>query len=351
MKGVSHCGAGGPAASGGFDNWVDSASSGVERSMFAKGEALRTLFMALYLLLVLLAYYILKPVSRAMFLNKFDIDELPYLYIVIAARGRRNGVLLHKTRDPLIVEDGGNNLHFRNDRRAGIDLASPLVPVAVDALRFQRVRQPVQHHTRIAGMAGSGERFYTREAKRLYGLLGVSAVIGAAFGGSFTSVMVHYIGSRNLLLASAGFVLLAYFAFVGVVSQKGVSLAEAKGAEKEESVFVQGVDGIDRPLSTPSGDHGDHRADLYRGRNRRIPVQCDGETGVHNQRELTAFLGSFYGLWLNLITFVLQFFLTAFVVSNFGVGGALQIMPVSIAAASIAHVFIAQRVYRPAPPG
>ena len=32
-----------------------------------------------------------------------------------------------------------------------------------------------------------------------------------------------------------------------------------------------------------------------------------------NQRELTAFLGSFYGLWLNLITFVLQFFLTAFV--------------------------------------
>ena len=55
-----------------------------------------------------------------------------------------------------------------------------------------------------------------------------------------------------------------------------------------------------------------------------------------NQRELTAFLGSFYGLWLNLITFVLQFFLTAFVVSHFGVGGALQIMPVSIAAASIA---------------
>ena len=39
-----------------------------------EGEALRTFFMALYLLLVLLAYYILKPVSRAMFLNKFDID-------------------------------------------------------------------------------------------------------------------------------------------------------------------------------------------------------------------------------------------------------------------------------------
>src|SRR5437867_2778675 len=51
------------------------------------GEYGRTLFMSLYLLLVLLAYYILKPVSRALFLNKFDIDKLPYLYIFIAAFG------------------------------------------------------------------------------------------------------------------------------------------------------------------------------------------------------------------------------------------------------------------------
>ena len=46
-----------------------------------------------------------------------------------------------------------------------------------------------------------------------------------------------------------------------------------------------------------------------------------------NQRELTAFLGSFYGLWLNLITFVLPVVSHVFVVSHFGVGGALQIMP------------------------
>ena len=43
--------------------------------------------MSLYLLLVLLAYYILKPVSRSMFLTKFDVDKLPSLYIVIAIAG------------------------------------------------------------------------------------------------------------------------------------------------------------------------------------------------------------------------------------------------------------------------
>jgi len=43
--------------------------------------------MALHLLCVLFAYYILKPLSRALFLNKFDIDQLPYLYMLIAVVG------------------------------------------------------------------------------------------------------------------------------------------------------------------------------------------------------------------------------------------------------------------------
>jgi hypothetical protein len=51
------------------------------------GEGVRTLFMALHLLFILFAYYILKPVSRALFLHKFDLDQLPYLYLLIAAAG------------------------------------------------------------------------------------------------------------------------------------------------------------------------------------------------------------------------------------------------------------------------
>src|SRR6476620_4785679 len=51
------------------------------------GDGLRTLFMALHMVCVLFAYYILKPVSRALFLNKFDIDQLPYLYVLIAIVG------------------------------------------------------------------------------------------------------------------------------------------------------------------------------------------------------------------------------------------------------------------------
>src|SRR5579862_9203853 len=51
------------------------------------GEHVRLWAMFAYLLFVLFAYYIVKPVSRAMFLTKFDIDQLPLLYIVIAIFG------------------------------------------------------------------------------------------------------------------------------------------------------------------------------------------------------------------------------------------------------------------------
>jgi ATP:ADP antiporter, AAA family len=59
------------------------------RSLFdvRPGEFAKTGLMALYLMLVLFAYYILKPVSRALFLNNFDIDQLPWLYILIAGVG------------------------------------------------------------------------------------------------------------------------------------------------------------------------------------------------------------------------------------------------------------------------
>src|ERR1041385_5061063 len=51
------------------------------------GEYRRTIFMSLYLLFVLFAYYVLKSASESMFLNKFDIDKLPNLYILMAIFG------------------------------------------------------------------------------------------------------------------------------------------------------------------------------------------------------------------------------------------------------------------------
>ncbi len=293
------------------------------------------MFMALYLLLVLLAYYILKPVSRGMFLNKFDIDELPYLYIVIAAAG---GVMAYFY----------TKLAIHSSLKTAVNVCTfGMIGTLVLIWHLLTYNWPWMIYLFNAfvslfsitlvsqGWLVAANVFTTREAKRLYGLLGVSAVIGAAFGGSFTNVMVHYIGTRNLLLASAGFVLLAYGAFLGVTLQKGVSLSQAKGAEKEEEFSIKeltGAIGRVRHLQVIMAIIAlTYIVDVT------VEYQFNAmaKQAYTNQRELVAFLGNFYGIWLNLITFFLQFFLTAFVVSRFGVGGALQIMPVAIAGASI----------------
>ena len=51
----------------------------------------------MYLLFVLFAYYILESASESMFLNKFDIDKLPNLYILMAVFGGALAFVYSKT--------------------------------------------------------------------------------------------------------------------------------------------------------------------------------------------------------------------------------------------------------------
>ena len=78
--------------------------------------------MFFYLLFVLFAYYILKPVSRAMFLNKFDTDKLPALYILIAGFGGVFAYLYSKLAAKNFPPRGGLRHHVALRRLPGGDL-------------------------------------------------------------------------------------------------------------------------------------------------------------------------------------------------------------------------------------
>jgi AAA family ATP:ADP antiporter len=307
------------------------------RSLFdiRRGEYAKTLLMTLYLMLVLFAYYILKAVSRAMFLDKFDIDKLPWLYILIAAIG---GVFAYLY----------TRLAVKSSLRRAVDFTNILCTAVLVLfwwlLRLNQAWTIYAFNIWVSlfsiilvsqGWLVAANVFSTREAKRLYGILGVGSVIGAAFGGQFTAVMVYYTGTRNLLLASAAVVLLSYGACVLAIRAAGASLAGAKAAEEQDDFSFGEIVGA-----------------IRRTRHLQVIIAIITITFIvdvlvefqfsamakqsFKGRDLTAFLGNFYGFWLNLVTFVFQLFLTSFVVSRFGVGGTLQIMPVSIALASIA---------------
>jgi ATP:ADP antiporter, AAA family len=300
------------------------------------GEHLQLWAMFLYLLFVLFAYYIVKPVSRAMFLTKFDIDKLPLLYILIAIFG---GIFAYFY----------SRLATKVSLGAAVTWAMGLSAFILVVLWWLiRLRIPSMVYVLniwvslfsvilvSQGWLVAGNLFDARQAKRLYPLLDMGMVIGAAFGGEFTREAVSIIGTESLLLASAGMVALAYVAFLVASRKTRSSIQHARAASEKETDF----------------SFGQMMGDISRVRQLQIivgmmVVMYLVDTLVEYQFQamarlaytgdkLTAFFGQFYGLWLNGVEFVFQLFLTGVVVRWFGVGATLQISPVAIGLSSVA---------------
>jgi ATP:ADP antiporter, AAA family len=317
------------------------ARSRIWRNLFdvRKGEYARTLFMSAYLLFVMVAYYILKPVSAAMFLNKFNIDKLPYLYILIAGGG---GVLAYFYTRVALKSSLQVAVSWTMMIAVvclvvlwwliGLNLAWMLYVFNVWVSLFSIVLIS-------QGWLVAANVFDSREAKRLYGLLGLGAVIGAGVGSAVTRFTARLVGTRNLILACAVMVILAYLAFLGAIKERGVSIAGARAVESEKVEFsardifaavaryrhLQVIIGI--LLLTFIVD------ELV-----DFPFQAMAKR-TYRGDQLTAFFGGF-NVYLNLVSLVLQLFFTAWVVERIGVGGTIQIMPVSITVASLASALM-----------
>ncbi|HKE27548.1 MAG TPA: Npt1/Npt2 family nucleotide transporter [Bryobacteraceae bacterium] len=312
----------------------------LKRQMFdiRQGEHLRTWSMFGYLLSVLFAYYIVKPVSRAMFLTKFDIDKLPGLYILIAIFGGFLAYLYSK-------------LATKSSLRAAV-LWSTVFWVASLLVMWWLIRMHLAWMIYVLniwvslfsiisvsqGWLVASNLFDTREAKRLYPLLGMGMVLGAAFGGEFTNRTAVLVGTENLLLASAVMVAVAYGCFRLSTWKSEGAVKVARAAQKEETDFS--FTGMVR--------------DVVRVRHLQIIVgmmvvmylvdtlveyqfQAMARTGYRGD-QLTAFFGQFYGIYLNGIEFIFQLFVTSLVVRWLGVGGTLHIAPAVIGLSSVATI-------------
>ncbi len=312
------------------------AIRGLYRSMFdiRTGEGPRLFFMSLYLLWVLFAYYILKAASKAMFLDKFDIEKLPYLQILIAGAGGVIAFLYTK-------------LAVQSSLRRAVDFALASSAVCLIAFWwFLPHRWPWMLYvfnvwvsmfsivTVSQGYLVASYIFDPRQAKRLYGLLGLGSVAGAYFGSVFTKYAAKPLGTTNLLWGSVVGVAFAWVAFALLAAQKGVRLSSARAAAEEPVQF--GFREIPSALSR-------HRhlqvivgiILLMLTINSFVDYQFSAMAKVaHKGDALTAFLGS-YNTWLTIIEFIMQFFLTSITLSAIGVGGTLQVMPVTMASAAV----------------
>lgn len=295
--------------------------------------------MSAYLLLVLFAYYILKPVSRALFIAKFDIDRLPYLYILIAVVGGVFATYYSKAASQWSLRAAvtwttigtiGCLIFFWWVLRLKLPWMLYVFNIWSSLFGVVTVAQ---------GWLVASNVFDSREAKRLYGLVGLGAVIGGWTGSAFTAFMVQHLAPANLVIVCAALMAMAYGMFRITIAQKGVMIAQAKGdrgGDQSEAFTVSGM-----------------LHDIRRTRHLQVIIaivlitfladvvveyQLQAAAKLEygaDDRALTSFMGGYY-FWLNLASFFLQLFLTSIMVRAFGVGGTLQVMPISIGLASVA---------------
>jgi AAA family ATP:ADP antiporter len=170
----------------------------------------------------------------------------------------------------------------------------------------------------------------SRSARRLLPVIGVAAVVGGVLGGISTSLLVHVIGARQLVLICGLLIVLAMM----VVRLLGRHESERTPIPQQEKHRARETIGL-----------------IWQSRYLRaisilvslmfiVDTLVDYQFSVFAKQtyqgpHLTAFLATFQGIYLNLASLAFQLVLTRPVLRHLGVGGALSFAPVGIAAGGV----------------
>jgi AAA family ATP:ADP antiporter len=183
---------------------------GVRRSLlrffaFEPGESRPALLLTLYLLLAIASVIALKAISNSLFLKRFSAEGLPYVYVAIAATAGfvvslyiRLSARLPQNRLLIFSQSffSVNLILFWLLLRMKLDWLPAVIYVwtGVYAVIIPSQVWTLANHI-----------FTTRQARRLFSVVGTGGILGAALGGQLSGVMVRALGTENLLLAGIGF--------------------------------------------------------------------------------------------------------------------------------------------------
>lgn len=198
------------------------------------GEARPCLLLSLYLLLAIASMTGLKAAANSMFLAQFSARDLPFVYLAVAAlmalivpfylkwaqRLPQNRLVIYTQlflASHLVLFWWLGRMQWKG--LAGIlyvwtEMFSVIVPTQVWSL--------------------ANHLFTTRQAKRLFPLVGSGGLLGAALGGLFSRALTLQIGTRNLLLTYVTF-LLACGAIVAYLWRSERILRQRPSGSKQTS--------------------------------------------------------------------------------------------------------------------
>jgi ATP/ADP translocase/HEAT repeat protein len=299
------------------------------------GERPLALWMALYHVLLLVSLYLLKPVRDSLFLSSRGPDELPFVFILTT-----------------IVVVPVAWFHARAGRRmrvgALIDGASLILVVSLVGMRGLLgvggawTAYLLYAWVSIYGLVVTSQfwllanaLFTAAQSKRVFSVLSAGAILGAIVGGEVTGLLVDAVGmsSENLLLAAA--------AVLGAATGLGAFL------RRQEDLRAEGTTADDSPDADADGalsiiQDSRHIQLIVGGLALMVIVttlvdyqfKTVAARAYPSEEALTAFMGRFYGR-VSIVALLVQFVLAPRLMRVVGIGGALSVLPATLALGSL----------------
>ena len=304
------------------------------------GEARRVGMMASLLFFLLAANNVIKVVRDSLFLSRFPISHLPYVYLLAALLA---GVLIavytrYTVRLPLYRLMLGSNAFIISN----VLMFWFLIVV----FNFAWAIYAFYIWSAIVGVLAvaqfwtfAGLIFTSREAKRLFGVFNAGGSLGGILGGFGSGWAVNLFMGTNELFWLIGALFAGAF---GVVWLAGNELSELQTAAVKEIPTSRETKAIQQ-----TGALGSILASRYLqliagaifvsvAVSTLIDFQfkAAAKTAYPSQDELTTFFGSYYA-WVAIITFFCQVVLTRRLLTAFGLMPSLLLLPVGLFAGSL----------------
>jgi Cyclic nucleotide-binding domain len=288
---------------------------------------LRAVMVSSFLLGVSLVFY--YSASNAIFLTRYGVQKLPYVYIV-------NGFLVIAFGIGLAFL--GRHVTFRTQT-----LTVNFVLAATILFLWAGVRTSESHafifvmmtwfrllfiYTTLGLWELASRLFDIRQAKRLFSLVGLGVMLAAVVGGVLTPAIVAAVGTVNVLLLSAVFLGLYALSLSRILRDVNETRRNAKRYRRADlrhlarDRYTQTISGL-QTFSVLTAYLVEYV--FYEQASRHFPGQAS----------LAGFLGTFFGA-ATLAMVLVTALMTGRLLARLGVRGTLFLMPLAMIALSLA---------------
>lgn len=295
-----------------------------------KDELSISLWMQFYLFLIICALLIVKPTVNALFLSEMGADALATAFVITAVVAVINSYIYNKSleRFPLRYVIRATLLLF-SFCFVGMGILVSLGVTTVFLSFFFYI---------LVGMFAlvatsqfwvmANVVFNVREAKRLFGFIGAGGIVGGIVGGYTTSLLANQLGNGVLMIIAGFLITLCAFVFNTIWKNRVQKLKNKKRRERSD---VSGESSIKLILKSK---HLTYLASVI-GLGVLVAKLVDYQFSyiASEQIEDPQELASFFGFWFstfNIVSLLVQLFLTRKILQRADIGVGLVALPAGI---------------------